>query len=296
MSDHDNKYPGENNTGHFWDDEGDVRELSNRPPRWYMFSLYIGLIAIIGYAFYYPSIPWFGKTSTGYSEWTQIKEMNEAVEKLEAYKKKKFSYTENDISEKSLSEIIANEKLRTYSIKTSKRLFGDNCSACHGDAGQGNVGFPVLADDDWLYGGSPDQILTSITNGRKAMMPARMMGITDTEAETLAEALINLAEGDVKVLPPKAKLIYMTKGCIGCHGVNLKGNIYMGAANLSDSIYRFKAHDQKKSYIDTILHGVNQSSANSRTVKMPAFKDSDVITKSQLKKLAIYVHQLGGGQ
>lgn len=296
MSEHENKFPGENNTGHFWDDEGDIRELNNRPPRWYMFALYIGLIAIIGYAFYYPSIPWFGETSKGYSSWTQIKEMNEDVAELEKYRVKRFASSEKDISSKSLSDILENDSLKNYSIKTSKRLFGDNCSGCHGNAGQGNVGFPVLADDDWLYGGSIQQIFTSISNGRKGMMPARMMGISDSDADSLSTALVQLAEGEIKELKPSDKTIYMTKGCIGCHGVALKGNIYMGAANLSDSIYRFASENQQQSYKSTILNGINQqANPGTRHVMMPAFKNSEVITPNQLKKLAIYVHQLGGG-
>jgi cytochrome c oxidase cbb3-type subunit 3 len=297
MSGHDNKFPGEDNTGHFWDDEQDLRELNNRPPRWYMIALYMGLVAIVGYAIYYPSIPWFGNTSKGYSEWTQVKEMNEDISKLTEFREKRYATHEKDIASKSLDEILQSEKLTTYSVKTAKTLFGDNCSACHGSGGQGNEGFPVLADDDWLYGGKPQQILTSISNGRKGNMPARMMGISDDDANTLADALIRLSTGDIKSLPPLEKGLYLTKGCIGCHGPTLKGNIYMGAVNLSDSIYRFRADDQKQSYVDTILYGVNQSLVSkSRHISMPSFKNSEVITDVQLKKLAIYVHQLGGGQ
>lgn len=297
MSEHENKYPGENNTGHFWDDEGDLRELNNRPPRWYMVALYVGLLAIIGYAFYYPSVPWFGKTSTGYSNWTQIKEMNEDIAELEAYREKRFATNEDYISKKSLEEILKDDYLTEYSVKTSKRLFGDNCAACHGDSGQGNIGFPVLADDEWLYGGTAEQIHTSISNGRKGIMPARMMGITDDEVSNLSNALVQLSEGVIDKLPNDAKTIYMSKGCIGCHGPTLTGNIFMGAPNLSDSIYRFTSDNQVDSYKKTIIHGVNQiNNPNSRHVMMPAFKNSEVITKNQLKKLSIYVHQLGGGK
>ena len=59
MSAGKNPFPNENNTGHFWDDDNDIRELSNRPPRWYMFALYMGLIAVVVY-----SAP---KTSAGIS-------------------------------------------------------------------------------------------------------------------------------------------------------------------------------------------------------------------------------------
>jgi len=291
MSEHKNPYPGENNTGHFWDDDNDIRELNNRPPRWYMWALYLGIIAIPIYAFYYPTIPWFGEHTKGSAGWTQIVEYKEGVAQLEQYRETKFSDTEKAITESSLEDIVRNEELRNYAIKTAKVLFGENCAACHGAGGQGNDGFPVLADDDWLYGGTLAQISTSITNGRKGNMPARMMGISDADADTLATG-----KGEHGKPNPASKALYMTKGCIGCHGPTMKGNVFMGSANLSDGIYRFKADDQKSSVIRTILHGVNQGhDPLTQDAVMPSFGVSQVIDKTQIKKLAVYVHQLGGG-
>ena len=296
MSEHENPYPGENNTGHFWDDDNDIRELDNRPPRWYMWALYLGIIAIPIYSFYYPTIPWFGEHTKGSAGWTQIVEYKEGVEQLKQYREIKFSDTEKAITESSLEDIVRDDELRNYAIKTAKVLFGDNCAACHGAGGQGNDGFPVLADDDWLYGGTLAQISTSITNGRKGNMPARMMGISDADADTLATFLIETGKGATGKPNPASKPLYMTKGCIGCHGPTMKGNVFMGSANLSDGIYRFKTSDQKSSIIRTILHGVNQGhDPLTQDAVMPSFGTSTVIDKTQIKKLAVYVHQLGGG-
>lgn len=296
MSEHKNPYPGENNTGHFWDDDNDIRELDNRPPRWYMWALYLGIIAIPIYSFYYPTIPWFGEHNKGSAGWTQIVEYKEGVEQLKQYREIKFSDTEKAITESSLKDIVRDDELRNYAIKTAKVLFGDNCAACHGAGGQGNDGFPVLADDDWLYGGTLAQISTSITNGRKGNMPARMMGISDADADTLATFLIETGKGATGKPNPTSKPLYMTKGCIGCHGPTMKGNVFMGSANLSDGIYRFKASDQKASIIRTIIHGVNQGhDPLTQDAVMPSFGTSTVIDKTQIKKLAVYVHQLGGG-
>jgi cytochrome c oxidase cbb3-type subunit 3 len=297
MSEHENKFPGENNTGHFWDDEGDIRELKNRPPRWYMWSLYIGVVAILIYSFMYPAIPWFGESTKGYLNWTQIEEMKDNVEVLEKFRTKRFAGMEKDIDSLSLEEILDNDDLKIYSIKTAKTLFGDNCAACHGASGQGNDGFPVLADDDWLYGGTLAQISQSITNGRKGNMPARMMGISDPDADLLAQYIYELGLGDDGHPDASSKALYMTKGCIGCHGPTMKGNVFMGSANLADSIYRFKAIDQKASILRTILHGVNQKSdPKTQDAEMPAFGKSPIISANQIKKLTIYVHELGGGK
>jgi len=296
VGEHKNPFPGENNTGHFWDDDNDVRELNNRPPRWYMWALYLGLIAIPIYSFYYPTIPWFGENTKGSGNWTQIVEMKESVAQLEQYRETKFADQEKAIAERSLEDILRDDELTNYAVKTTKVLFGDNCAACHGAAGQGNDGFPVLADDDWLYGGTIKQISTSITNGRKGNMPARMMGISDADADTLATFLIETGKGVHGKPNPASKALYMTKGCIGCHGPTMKGNVFMGSANLSDGIYRFKADDQKASVIRTILQGVNQGHKPlTQDAVMPSFGTSGVVDKNQIKKLAVYVHQLGGG-
>jgi cytochrome c oxidase cbb3-type subunit 3 len=296
MSEHKNPFPGENNTGHFWDDEQDLRELNNRPPRWYMQSMLVGLVAIVIYSFYYPSIPWFGDHYKGSAGWTQITEMKESVAQLEEYRERKFAATEQAIADSSLEDIVRDDELRTYSIKTAKTLFGDNCAACHGAGGQGNDGFPVLADDDWLYGGSLAKIEQTIKNGRKGNMPARMLGITDAQAAELATFLIETGKGAQGNPNPASKALYFSKGCIGCHGPTLKGNQMLGSANLSDGIYRFKADDQHASVVRTILHGVNNPvDAQTQNAIMPAFGHSNVIDAVQLKKLVVYVHQLGGG-
>lgn len=296
MSKHENPYPGENNTGHFWDEEQDLRELNNRPPRWYMQAMMIGIVAVVVYSFYYPSIPWFGDHYKGAAGWTQITEMNESVAELEAYREKRFAATEKAIADSSLEDIVRDDELRTYAVKTAKTLFGDNCAACHGAGGQGNAGFPILADDDWLYGGSLAKIEQTIANGRKGNMPARMLGITDAQADELATFLIETGKGAQGKPNPASKALYLSKGCIGCHGPTMGGNQMLGSANLSDSIYRFKAEDQHASVVRTILHGVNQGNdAQTQDAIMPAFGHSSVIDAVQLKKLAVYVHQLGGG-
>ncbi len=294
MGEHKNPYPGENNTGHFWDDENDLRELSNRPPRWYMWAMYVSVISVIVYALYYPTVPWFGDHNKGTANWTAINEMNDSVKQLEDYREHKFADQEKAIAESTLDDIVHDEELRNYALKTAKVLFGDNCAGCHGAGGQGNDGFPVLADDDWLFGGTLADISNSITNGRRGNMPARFLGITDAEAGTLADYLMEVSRGETGSAQGKA--IYLSKGCVGCHGPQMKGKTFMGSANLTDGIFRFKADDQKASLVRTILHGVNQAQdPNTQDAVMPGFGNSQVIDANQIKKLTVYVHQLGGG-
>lgn len=294
MSGH-NPYPGENNTGHFWDEEQDIRELNNRPPRWYMWALYISVIAIPIYAIYFPTVPWFGEHSAGVANWTQISEMKESVKKLEDYRAEKFAAQEAAIDAKTPKEILQDAELTKYSIATAKTLFADNCAACHGSGGQGNTGFPVLADDDWLYGGTIENIHTTLINGRKGIMPAHHASLSDAEADTLTDYVMSNGKDTA------GQALYMAKGCVGCHMPTLTGMTVLGSANLSDAIYRFKpdtekGQTQKEKVKEIILYGVNQTHPKSQEAIMPAFGSSNVIDKNEIKKLAIYVHQLGGGK
>ncbi|MBU0724054.1 MAG: cytochrome-c oxidase, cbb3-type subunit III [Alphaproteobacteria bacterium] len=53
-------------------------------------------------------------------------------------------------------------------------VFEEQCVACHGSAGEGlrELGAPRLSDAIWIYGGSKEKIVESITNSRFGVMPA----------------------------------------------------------------------------------------------------------------------------
>ncbi len=59
-------------------------------------------------------------------------------------------------------------------LEDGERVFAQSCAACHGDGAKGNkdMGAPDLTDRVWLYGSSPEQVVATIQNGRKGVMPA----------------------------------------------------------------------------------------------------------------------------
>jgi cytochrome c oxidase cbb3-type subunit 3 len=69
-------------------------------------------------------------------------------------------------------------------------LYQDNCAACHGEAGGGDIyqGAPNLADAIWLYGGDYETIRETVTYSRFGVMPP-MGGADLSEAETRAVAV-----------------------------------------------------------------------------------------------------------
>ena len=282
-----NPFPGENNTGHIWDDN--LRELANPPPRWWMIAFWASVIWWIGYAIIYPmwpALPGGHEPTKGVTGWSSMKEYKEAVAEVEAVR----APFEDKVKAMSVQEILADEGLKSYVESSAKVLFGDNCAACHGSGGQGGPGYPVLADDDWLFGGTADNLVQTITMGRKAIMNAHGKVLSADEIDTLAKAVV---EGK-----PTSTPLFLEKGCVACHGMDGKGMAALGSANLTDQIYRFVPVDNETlldSVKYTIAHGVNDASdPQTREAEMPKFGDR--LSEADIKKLAVYVHALGGGQ
>ncbi len=281
MSDNANPYSAPD-TGHLWDDT--LRELTNDPPKWWMMGFHASWILVLCYGLIYPMWPMVNTHTKGFTGWTSIKEYKQDLGAIEA---KRAKY-ENQLPGMSAAAILADDELSNYVVRSAKVLFGDNCAACHGTGGQGNPNFPVLADDDWLYGGDINTIVTTITGGRNGIMTANAKMLTDAEADQLADAVM---AGN-----PAGNPLFTAKGCIACHGPDGKGLSFMGSANLTDGIWRFAAKDQRASVKYTILHGVNDpSDPQTRNAVMPKFGGTK-LSDTEIKKLAVYVHKLGGGQ
>jgi cytochrome c oxidase cbb3-type subunit 3 len=289
-----NPFPGENNTGHIWDDN--LRELRNPAPRWWMIAFWASVIWWVAYGILYPMWPLANGYTKGILGWTQMKEYKEGVAQVEAVRAK----YEDQIRKMSVDQILADPGLTQYTLASAKVLFGDNCAACHGSGGQGNPGFPVLADDDWLYGGTPQKIQETITNGRKGAMPAHQSILTPAEIDTLARFVVSLSEGQPG--SEEGWNLFRSKGCVACHGQKANGTIAelpngekvtVGAANLTDRIWRF-APGGYESAKHTITYGVNQPGvAQTRDAVMPAWGGPHgKLTLEEIKKLVVYVYKL----
>lgn len=304
MAEH-NPFPGENNTGHVWDDN--IRELANPPPRWWMIGFWASILFVIIYTVLYPSWPIGQQATPGLMGWTQIQEYQQGLAQV-AEKRAPF---EDRIQGMSAEEIMADPGLLQYTLASAKVLFGDYCSACHGSGGQGNPGYPVLADDDWLYGGSIAKITETVTNGRKGAMTAHKDILSEDEVHQLATLVVEMSEGGQG--SPEGWALFRAKGCTACHGeagngvlAELPGGeiVTVGAADLTDGIWRFEPGGYE-SAVHTIRYGVNQPGIpQTRDAVMPAFGSTTVVEgvevrkldDQSIKKLAIYVNQLGGGQ
>ncbi len=304
-----NPWPDEGNTGHIWDE--DIRELDNPPPLWWMLSFYASFLMIVFYALYYPTIPLtdeLGGHTKGVAGWTQIEEYNEDFQVLRNWRDSKFAEQEEKLAALDVTEIIKDEELKSYAVATSKVLFGDYCAACHGAGGAGNPNFPVLADDAWLWGGNIKQIEASLVNGRIGNMPAKgMLGnLTEQEMQDVTDYVVALSEGkgnDAAFAAGKA--VYAKGMCLACHGPVGKPLAPVGAADLTDQVMRFQGipgdlnASARDSIYYTIAYGVNvkkEMDKPTRSGVMPSFKERLPDAEVNIKRLAVYVHALGGGQ
>ncbi len=119
-------------------------------------------------------------------------------------------------------------------------------------------------------------------------MTAHGKSLSTAEIDELANAV---AKGE-----PASSPLFMSKACFACHGMDGKGMAALGSANLTDGIYRFDEKEQLASIKYTITHGVNDASDSAtRIAEMPVFGGSK-LSETDIKKLGIYVHKLGGGQ
>ena len=274
----DDKQPVDT-TGHVWDD--DLRELNNPLPKWWLYTYYATIVFAIVYWILYPAWPMARDYTRGVLGWSQIGELKQ---EMDAAKVLQGKYKEK-LAGLAVADIMKDPETKAFAVSTGKAIFGDKCAPCHGSAGQGKVGlFPNLTDDDWLYGGDAETILASITDGRQGMMPAQKGTLSDAQIADAADYVLSLSGGKVDATSAAAGKEVFAANCAVCHGENAKGNPMMGAPNLTDKIWLYGG--DRASVIKTITNG--------RNAFMPSFKTR--LDPIELKQVAVYVHQLGGGK
>lgn len=300
MSDNHNSTGDVPTTGHLWDD--DLADFTNQPPKWWMLGLTASAIWVVVYWLMYPGVPisvagvhFEGIGLPGSGKWTAIKELERDQAVLDEYR----GQFENKLKDKTPAAIMADSELSEYVYRSGRVLFSDNCAACHGQNGVGTnqtaanfaphergLMAPILNDDDWLYGGKIDDIYTTISGGRQGMMMAHKDILSAAEIDTLANAV---ASGN-----PNSTPLFAEKGCVGCHGMDGKGQQFMGSANLTDKVWRFDG--SVEGIKQTIMYGVNSGDPQTRVAIMPSFTEAGKLSEVEMKKLAVYVYKLGGGQ
>jgi len=279
---------GVDTTGHEWDG---IKELNNPLPRWWLWTLYLTIVFAIGYMVVYPAIPGLTTNTKGIWGWGSRADLRNQMTAVEQGRQ-----AMNDkIAAMDINAIMADPEARTYAISAGASLFKVNCVQCHGSGAQGGPGYPNLNDDSWLWGGKPDQIVTTLTNGirvadnpdtRTSQMPAfGKDGLLEPEkinqAANYVRKLANL-EHDEGLATAGATVF--SENCAACHGENGQGNQDVGAPQLNDAVWLYNSS----------LEAITAQITNPRHGVMPAWKAK--LGDAKVKELAAYVLSLGGGQ
>ncbi len=252
-------------TGHEYDG---IQEFDNPMPAWWFYMFVLTIVWGIGYLILYPGMGNF----PGILGWTQVGQHDRQV----AAADEKFRTMRDRYMALPVEEIASDPAVR----KMGMRMFANNCAQCHGADAKGSYGFPNLADGDWIFGGTPDTIKASITNGRQAAMPGwgsiiGDKGVTDVTAYVLS---INGREVSENQMAAGEK-VFQTY-CVACHGADATGNPAMGAPNLKNGIWLYGGTPEQ------ISHSIRAG----RNGMMPAH--SNTLSEDKIHILTAYVYGL----
>jgi cytochrome c oxidase cbb3-type subunit III len=275
-------------TGHEWDG---IKELNTPLPRWWIIIFYLTIIWAVGYWVVYPAWPLLWSNTPGILHYSSRAAVAVELANLDKIRGEKLAA----LGAASLADIEKDPALLALARARGKTVFGDNCAPCHGTGATGAKGYPNLNDDDWLWGGSLDQILQTILYGARSgnskghegqMLAFGKEGVLKPDEIVTVANYVRALSG----LPTRpgynaaAGAKIFADNCVACHGQNGKGNPDLGSKNLTANIWLYGGDEA--SLIETITNG--------RGGVMPAWDGRlDPVT---LKAMAVYVHSLGGGK
>jgi len=268
---------------HTWD--GDLKEMNNPMPGWWLSLFYLMIAFAIAYLFLYPGVY---KGSKG---WTQLTQYQQESRRVDARSAEYFRH----YAGKSVEDLAKD----TDALAIGRRIFLQNCAVCHAtDAGGTPGNYPNLTDKDWIWGGTPENIINTITNGHTGAMPAGGALISvipgqapSAEDQQKLEDVSNyiLALGGYEhdqALAEKGKELYSTS-CVACHGPDGKGNPVIGGINLADQTWLYAEDSEDPAALKTFIQNQIQHPRNN---VMPAWKD--ILGEAKIKVVAAYVYSL----
>ncbi|PSJ23134.1 cytochrome-c oxidase, cbb3-type subunit III [Halomonas sp. ND22Bw] len=255
-------------TGHAADE---IEEYDNPLPRWW-FQLYVGtVIFALGYLLLYPGLGNFA----GLLGWTQEGQWEAEVARAE----ERYAPIFEQYQQVPIPALAQDAE----AMQVAERLFLNNCAICHGANAQGGYGFPDLTDDAWLYGGTPEAIVTSLTNGRNGLMPAWQQ-LGEDNIGRLTQYVLSLSGQAEDPQRAEQGEALFTSVCAACHAPDGTGNQALGAPNLTDDAWLYRQPGQP------LEASIRQTLRNGRNGHMPA--QAAYIGEDKVHLVAAYVYGL----
>jgi cytochrome c oxidase cbb3-type subunit 3 len=276
---------GTETTGHSWDG---IEELNTPLPRWWLWTFYATVVWGIIYTILFPAWPLVTGATSGLLGWSTRGDVAQEIERVNLSNADLIASLETV----DLAVLPENEQLYGFAVNAGASVFANNCSQCHGAgaAGVQAAGYPNLLDDDWLWGGTLDDIAYTVRHGirneqdldaRWSEMPA-FGDMLPEEEITAVVAHVRSLSGLTE--PDALGAEVFDINCSSCHGVGGEGDRYVGAPNLTDAIWLYGG--SVEDVTETIVH--------SRFGVMPPWEQR--LGEAQVRAVSAYVHQLGGGE
>jgi cytochrome c oxidase cbb3-type subunit III len=277
-------------TGHSWDG---IEEFDNPMPRWWVWIFLLTVVWAVGYWIAYPAWPGIQSTTQGMLGYSSRANVVTEIAEFESRHDVLFAR----MLESDPAQISADEELHRFAVNAGAAVFRAQCSQCHGAGGAGVQagGFPNLLDDDWLWGGTMDDILTTVTWGirntdfgdaRWSEMPAfgRDELLSAEEVDQVAHYVLSMSGSDHDATLAAAGTELYDLNCSSCHGESGEGDYFIGAPALNDQVWLYGGS------FEAVRHSIYYS----RFGVMPGFENR--LREAEIRAVAAYVHQLGGGE
>ncbi|MEZ5888281.1 MAG: cytochrome-c oxidase, cbb3-type subunit III [Paracoccaceae bacterium] len=273
-------------TGHQWDG---IEEFDNPMPRWWLWVFYATIVWGIAYTILYPAWPlvngvthglWGGSTRADVA--VEIKAFDDANAAIEA-----------KLAAAPLDGIAADPELGPFAQNAGKAVFSTWCAQCHGAGAGGAKGFPNLLDNDWLWGGTIDDIHVTISHGirnttdadaRFSQMPAFGDILEEGDIDAVVNHVLAISGQDHDAALAAAGATVFADNCAACHGDQGTGDRAQGAPNLTDAIWLYGGDAAT----------LKETVTRARFGVMPAWAGR--LSESDIRAVATYVHSLGGGE
>ncbi|MCS6854274.1 MAG: cytochrome-c oxidase, cbb3-type subunit III [Elioraea sp.] len=278
---------GKLTTGHEWDG---IKELNTPLPKWWLYILYATIIWSAVWALLFPSFPGLTGYFGGLLGWTKREDIAQEMARVAEARAPMFER----IRAAELEEIRRDPTLLRFAIAGARQAFADNCAPCHGSGGEGRPGgFPALVDDDWIWGGTLEEIAFTIRHGirngvddeaRQSQMPAYAQTLSRREIEDVAEYVLSFSGRSTNAEAAKRGETTYAENCVACHGERGEGVRAVGGPALNDAIWLYGG--TKEQIVAQI--------ANPRMGVMPPWQGR--LDEAIIRMLAVYVHTLGGGE
>lgn len=274
-------------TGHEWDG---IQEWNNPLPRWWLWCLYLCIIWGIGYMIAYPAWPMINGATPGLLGYSTRGEVAAEIARFDAAN----APIEAKLEAADLNTVGDDAELAAFARNAGEAVYETWCIQCHGAGGGGAKGYPALVDNDWLWGGSIEDIYTTVNHGirneddmdaRFSQMPAFGEFMSEEEIASLVShvQVISGQEGNQDLAAAGSEL-YLDN-CASCHGDEGKGDRFQGAPDLTDRIWLFGGDEA----------ALTETITNARFGVMPSWSARGM-SEADIRAVSLYVHQLGGGE